>query len=464
MHPAEQLRRRKKDFGGQNMNNSKTTKRSLTASILSIFLCLMLLLGATCAWFTDSVTSGNNRIVAGNLDVALYMVDGQQETPVTDTTDMFQNSGLWEPGHVDVDNLNIANEGSLALQYQLSVNVASEKSSINVNGDTFRLSDYLNLAIVDGNNTYATRDEALAAATGAGSDIISSADAGRTGTLYPSGGEHASEQYVTMIVYMPQNTGNEANYDREYDAPEINLGVKLVATQAQHESDSFGDTYDADAKVTVTDATALKEAINNGGIVSLGDDIKIAPQGSGDGLVSQTTVTSDTYLDLSNRTLGVDKGSITGTLPYTPALIAVSGATMTIDGDGVIDAEAGYNNSFGINIINGGKLIINGGTYYGAMSAVQVQTGLLEINGGFFDLASTIKQDAPEMAQYLINCIDANYKNGTAKVVIKGGTFVNFNPADNRSEGEGTNYVADGYKVVSETQVNGEIWYTVVPE
>ena len=94
--------------------------------------------------------------------------------------------------------------------------------------------------IVDGNNTYATRDDALAAATGAGSDIISSADAGRTGTLYPSGGENTSEQYVTMIVYMPQNTGNEANYDRAYDAPEVSLGVKLVATQAQHEVDSFG--------------------------------------------------------------------------------------------------------------------------------------------------------------------------------------------------------------------------------
>ncbi len=446
------------------MNNSKTTRRALTASILSIFLCLILLIGATFAWFTDSVTSGSNRIVAGNLDVALYKVDGGQELPVTDTTDMFQNSGLWEPGHVEVVNLKIANEGSLALQYQLSVNVASEKSSVNVNGDTFRLSDYLNLAIVDGNNTYATRDDALAAATGAGSDIISSADAGRTGTLYPSGGENTSEQYVTMIVYMPQNTGNEANYDRAYDAPEVSLGVKLVATQAQHELDSFGSTYDADAQLPVTDTSEFKEAMNNGGIISLGDNIEIAPQGSGSGLVPQTTVTSDTYLNLSGRTLSLDNDSTSESLSYAPSLIAVSGATMTIDGDGVINAEAGYNTSYGINIINGGKLIINGGTYYGAMSAVQVQTGLLEINGGFFDLAPTIKADAPQFVKYLINCIDDNYRNGTAQVVIRGGTFVNFNPADNGSEGDGTDYVADGYKVVSEPQANGEIWYTVVPE
>ena len=45
-----------------------------------------------------------------------------------------------------------------------------------------------------------------------------------------------------------------------------------------------------------------------------------------------------------------------------------------------------------------------------------------------------------------------------------GGTFVNFNPADCQAEGEHTNFVADGYKVVSENQPNGEVWYTVVPQ
>ena len=54
--------------------NSKTAKRSLTASILSVFLCLLLLIGATFAWFTDSVTSGSNRIIAGNLAIDLVHV------------------------------------------------------------------------------------------------------------------------------------------------------------------------------------------------------------------------------------------------------------------------------------------------------------------------------------------------------------------------------------------------------
>ena len=95
------------------------------------------------------------------------------------------------------------------------------------------------------------------------------------------------------------------------------------------------------------------------------------------------------------------------------------------------------------------------------MTAIQVQKGELEINGGFFDMAPTCKAQVPQYAKYVVNCIDANYKNGTAKITIRGGTFVNFDPSAD-PEGAGTSYVANGYKVISETQANGDVWYTVV--
>ena len=88
-----------------------------------------------------------------------------------------------------------------------------------------------------------------------------------------------------------------------------------------------------------------------------------------------------------------------------------------------------------------------------------MEKGTLIINGGFFACEPF---GEPYGTNFLINCIDKAWKNGTAKVSITGGTFVNFNPADNKAEGEGTNFVADGYKVVSATQTNGDIWYTVV--
>lgn len=62
----------------------------------------------------------------------------------------------------------------------------------------------------------------------------------------------------------------------------------------------------------------------------------------------------------------------------------------------------------------------------------------------------------------MLNCIDKAYKDGTANIIVKGGTFVNFNPANCKAEGAGTNFVAEGYGVVATPQANGDVWYTVV--
>ena len=70
---------------------------------------------------------------------------------------------------------------------------------------------------------------------------------------------------------------------------------------------------------------------------------------------------------------------------------------------------------------------------------------------------------AEDQYRYTLNCIDENYKKG-ADSIVTGGTFVNFDPSNNQAEGPGTNFVADGYTVVSETKENGDIWYTVVPD
>ena len=53
------------------MNNTKTTKKALFSSVVALVLCFTMLLGTTFAWFTDSVTSANNVIQSGNLDVVL---------------------------------------------------------------------------------------------------------------------------------------------------------------------------------------------------------------------------------------------------------------------------------------------------------------------------------------------------------------------------------------------------------
>ena len=105
------------------------------------------------------------------------------------------------------------------------------------------------------------------------------------------------------------------------------------------------------------------------------------------------------------------------------------------------------------------EALTNDGYYYGGGTAVQVQEGTLVINGGTFACEPF---GDPYGYNFLINCLDSASENGPAKVIINGGTFVNFDPSNCTAEGAHTNFVADGYKVVSEPQTNGDVWYTVV--
>ena len=240
------------------MTNSKNTKRALLASVLSVLLCVAMLIGSTFAWFTDSVTSGKNKIVAGNLDVELYTkdVNGEYTTVVGEDTNLLMDGALWEPGHVEVINLKVANLGTLALKYKFGVNIASEKGSTNVFGEEFNLSDFIKFAMINEEKTYANtaagREQAIKDAETAGSALISAMNIEQDGVLYPTtkvDKDHPAEQFVTLVVYMPTTVDNHANYKTAegVEAPEIELGIDLVATQVPYESDSFGTDYDENA-------------------------------------------------------------------------------------------------------------------------------------------------------------------------------------------------------------------------
>ena len=58
------------------MTNRKSTKRALLGSVMAMVLCLAMLVGATFAWFTDTASTGVNKIQAGNLDVQLVDENG----------------------------------------------------------------------------------------------------------------------------------------------------------------------------------------------------------------------------------------------------------------------------------------------------------------------------------------------------------------------------------------------------
>ena len=229
----------------------RSTKRALALSFVSLLLCVSMFVGTTFAWFTDSVSSTNNIITAGNLDVELEYYDGTDWVAVDENTNVFEENTLWEPGHTEVVYLKVSNVGTLALKYALNINIANETSGTNVAGESFKLSDYIMYGILEptAETIYASRDEARAAVT----------DAKKLKTAFVDVNalEATEFAYVTMVVYMPETVGNEANYKTGTAAPVINLGINLFATQETSENDSFDNRYDGEAFVPVADVTDL---------------------------------------------------------------------------------------------------------------------------------------------------------------------------------------------------------------
>ncbi len=231
------------------MTKNKSKLVAVNISLISLLLCVVMLVGSTYAWFTDTETAGVNNIVAGTLDIELSYMNstmGQFKKVTSGTEDLFVNSagGLvkWNPGVVSVCYFRIENAGSLALKYLLYVNY----QDLVTNGD-IKLSDALKTAIVEWDGqTRLTREEAIAHAT-------KHADAlGYQNVEVQELEANKEPRYVAMIVYMPADTGNK--YNLNIGQPlKIQLGINLLAGQLNAEFDSFGPDYDEDAPLPPTE-------------------------------------------------------------------------------------------------------------------------------------------------------------------------------------------------------------------
>ena len=102
---------------------TKVLRHSIFMSMISLILCFSMLIGTTFAWFTDSVTSANNIIKSGNLDIELEYWTGKEWKDVKEAADILTNT-LWEPGVTEVAYLRVANAGSLSLKYISSVSIS----------------------------------------------------------------------------------------------------------------------------------------------------------------------------------------------------------------------------------------------------------------------------------------------------------------------------------------------------
>lgn len=157
-------------------------------------------------------------------------------------------------------------------------------------------------------------------------------------------------------------------------------------------------------------------------------------------------------LNLNGKTIQAKIGtgydpsiSLTENSMFDTTLISMfvvnAGGDLTITGNGTLDSAVGDLYTFNVN---GGKLTIKNGTIKGSCSAIQVVCGTAIIEGGTY---SVYPAGNTNDHRYLLNLIDDNGKSGSAKIVVVGGSFENFNPSVNLSENPAKDYVLEGYSV-----------------
>ena len=388
------------------MNNKKATKRALLTSVMALVMCVVMLVGTTFAWFTDTASTGVNKIQSGNLDVKLmYSTDMQTWKEATDQTKLFDDNALWEPGYTQVVYLKVVNAGNLALKYEagFSKNYTSNRGK-NVNGDWYRVDNYLKIGTAETTTKFENREDvwsAIAATEKTLAKDIMLTD----GWITLKAGE--SSKPFAVAIYMPTSVGNEANASRHRPSSVSGLGIEVRATQATVENDSFGTDYDANA------ATVLKRVEYTDGEHTVTGNI-------------QANGTSGAIHGTGTAKITVDATTVYGTYvsDYAMAVCASSRSEITIrGGEFANQAPAGSTLSL-IYAEDNAKITIEGGTF---------------------------KCVSPE---WTLNCND----NDAATITVKGGSFYKFDPS-NVTVGEGEIIIPTGYHV----EQNGD-WFNVVDD
>ena len=209
-------------------------------------------------------------------------------------------------------------------------------------------------------------------------------------------------------------------------------------------SPKIGDSYkvgletDAVAQIGKNKYTTLQDAFQ---AATKGDTVKLLTDVHTNGTDSndaRLTIRKPITLDLNEHTIYSPNNMGDNETNFV-ALNVAADTTLKATTGGI---DTGRNGGYAINVYKDAKLTIDGGKYYGGGTAVQVQKGELTINDGYFDAEAF---SGSYGYNFIINCIDSAYQDGTAKVAIKGGYFAHFDPANNKAEGAGTNFVADGY-------------------
>lgn len=267
------------------MTRSSITKKALFISTCALLFSMLMMAGSTFAWFTDSISTGSNKITTGSLKVELLHTNAEvkDEAKVTQSTLLFTDKNgeaiSWEPGAVAYENFTVKNAGDLALNYRLALDLNNANT---IKGTNKSLKDVLKVKVVKGGVTASDvtedrlkNDKGFEAVAGDQLNILEKAAGKGTQEL----DKGTSSAVYGVILYWQPNAEtdyqyNLANYtdkdstgksvDKTSDGKDklsIDLGISLGATQAMEESDSSGNDYDKEATYPAGNASELQTAL-----------------------------------------------------------------------------------------------------------------------------------------------------------------------------------------------------------
>ena len=256
-------------------------------------------------------------------------------------------------------------------------------------------------------------------------------------------------EYILKNVPAYERANEQLNQVSKKWQAEVDALIKAKETEIYNLTKLVGEiggnvTYNYPNEL----GTSLTSLLNNYGTVKLGEDATISRFGPG------VTAKNKVTLNLNNHNLTSTSAGSYG------AIMARGTQEITIGGKGTIDAGDGIcieaNGTSSLNPLATINLTGSTTTYRTNRPGgelIYCYVGIINITNG------TFRNDGA--SDYTLNCYDANYQAGTAKIIVTGGKFYDFNPADNNAEGEHTSFVPEGYHVEVSTVVEDEVEHTI---
>ena len=355
------------------MTKKKSTKRALISSLLILAMCFTMLAGTTFAWFTDSVTSTGNKIVAGKLDIDLflgtaadtYVEISDSSDPIFGSTSLIAQNNpqdtLWEPGKTQIAYLKLVNNGNLWLKYSVAIDV---KNNVK---DLYKVLKYVIIPDAKYGDVNKTAYDAVAA-------NLASVNLGAQPTATDVEMAPGAEHYFALAVHMDEDAGNE------YQEGSVDFDMTVLATQLNKEEDSFGPDYDKDAlyptQKVVTSTDELTAALADPEVT----DIKL----EGD------VQTNDAWLRVragETKNIDLNGNTLEGNLwAYYTGVLTVSGGT--VDGQLYVDDNAQV--TIADDAIIAGDVVLDNDADKAAIDIYGKVNGYLWIMGNITDSASVI--------------------------------------------------------------------------